>query len=76
MLASIIWRGAGFAAFTGFGIAWATDHDDVLAVLWVLSFAWLVGATLWYSVPVEDRLRVRGLWDVLPGPSKNPDDYM
>jgi len=73
MFASIFWRAAAFVAFTGFGIAWASHHSDALAVLWVLSFVWLVATTLWYSLPEEERLRVSGPLAVIFLPPKRPD---
>ena len=74
MFASIVLRVLAFAAFAGFGIAWAATHGESLAIMWVVSFAAIVVLTVWDAIPQEDRA-VLGSWERVPGFSKNPDDY-
>jgi hypothetical protein len=75
VLASVLSRLLAGVAFAGFGIAWSSARSSTLAVLWVISFVFLVVAALWYDIPPEHRPNLSALWYLVPGSSKNPDDY-
>jgi hypothetical protein len=75
MVASVLVRTLAFVAFLGFGIAWMADHDQVLAILWVASFAVAALATIWYALTDEARAGLSQIGDVVPWPSKDFRDY-
>jgi hypothetical protein len=76
VVASVLVRTLAFAAFLGLGIAWMADHDPVLAILWVASFAVAALATIWYALTDEARAGLSQIGDVVPWPSKDFRDYL
>ena len=76
MVTSILIRAVAFLAFTGLGIAWMSDHDSVLAVLWTASFAVVAVSTLWYALTDEARAGLSQVGEMVPWPSKDHRDYL
>jgi hypothetical protein len=73
-------RATGFLALVAFavlGIVWSSQSEpsDLLATFWVVSFALLAACALLADLGGERRPTLGQLWDAVPGPSKNPDDY-
>lgn len=62
------------AAFAVLGIVWSSSPGDTTAALWVVSFALVVFAAVESEAPREGT-GLSGLWERIPAPSKNPDDY-
>jgi len=75
VIAAVVLRVLAVVAFAALGIVWASTGDDAVGAGWVVSFVAVVALTLWYAVEPEDRPSVISLWDAVPGPSKDPDDY-
>lgn len=76
MLVSVLVRAVAFAAFLGLGVAWMADHDDVLGVLWIASFAVAAVVTIWYALTDEARAGLSQVGDLIPWPSKDHRDYL
>jgi hypothetical protein len=76
VVVSVLLRGLAFVAFLGLGIAWMADHDDVLGVLWVVSFAVVALLTIWYALTDEARAGLSQVGDLVPWPSKDHRDYL
>lgn len=73
-------RITGFLALVAFavlGIVWSsqTEPSDLLATFWVISFAVVALSALLSDLGKDRRPTPGQLWEALPGPSKNPDDY-
>lgn len=62
------------AAFAVLGIVWSSSPDDTTAALWVVSFVLVVFAAVQSEAP-SDGTGLSALWERIPSPSKNPDDY-
>lgn len=76
MVVSVLVRALAFAAFLGLGIAWMANHDEVLAVLWIVSFAVAALVTIWYALTDEARAGLSQVGDLVPWPSKDHRDYV
>ena len=76
MLASVLLRAVAFVAFLGLGIAWMADHNEVLGVLWVVSFVFAALVTIWYALTDEARAGLSQVGDLVPWPSKDHRDYL
>jgi len=76
MVASVLVRIVGPTAFLGLGVAWMADHDDVIGVLWVASFAFAALVTIWYALTDEARAGLSQVGDLVPWPSKDHRDYL
>jgi len=76
VLLSVLIRAAAFVAFLGLGIAWMADHDEVLGVLWVVSFVFAAVVTVWYALTDEARAGLSQVGDLVPWPSKDYRDYL
>jgi hypothetical protein len=72
---SFLSRTAAATAFVVLGIVWASERTDTLAILWAVSFALVGLLAVWADLEPRSRPTLGGLWETLPGPSKNPDDY-
>jgi hypothetical protein len=76
VVVSVLIRAFAFAAFLGFGIAWMADHDHVLGVLWIVSFAFAALVTVWYALTDEARAGLSQVGDLIPWPSRDHRDYL
>lgn len=76
MVVSVLVRAFAVAAFVGLGIAWMADHDDVIAILWVVSFVFAAVVTIWYALTDEARAGLSQVGDLVPWPSKDHRDYV
>jgi hypothetical protein len=67
----------GLLAFAVLGIVWSSQEapSDLLVMFWAISFALVALCALLADLAEERRPTVGKLWEALPGPSKNPDDY-
>jgi hypothetical protein len=52
------------------------DHDHVIGVLWVISFAFAAIVTIWYALTDEARAGLSQVGDLMPWPSKDYRDYL
>jgi hypothetical protein len=76
VLVSVLVRAAAFATFLGLGIAWMAGHDDVVGILWIISFFVAALVTIWYALTDEARAGLSQVGDVVPWPSRNFRDYL
>ncbi|ADB51039.1 hypothetical protein [Conexibacter woesei] len=70
----LVLRLLALAIFAVLGIVWSGNPDDTTAALWVVSFVLVVFAAVESEAPREGA-GLSALWERIPGPSKNPDDY-
>jgi hypothetical protein len=64
-------------AFAVLGIVWSSQSEpsSLLQTFWVISFALVALFAIAAEVGKDDRPTLGELWESVPGPSKNPDDY-
>lgn len=73
-------RIAGFLALVAFavlGIVWSSQAQpsSLLGTFWVISFVLVALLALATELGKDRRPTLGQLWESMPGPSKNPDDY-
>lgn len=66
-----------FVAFLVLGIVWssAASPSDALVTFWIVSFVLATLIALLSEFGKGRSATLGELWESVPGPSKNPDDY-
>ncbi|MDO8214194.1 hypothetical protein [Conexibacter sp. CPCC 206217] len=72
---SFLLRLFAIVAFVVLGIVWASERTETLALVWAASLALVAMSAVWADLEPRSRPTLSGLWDALPSPSQNPDDY-